>query len=222
MPDTNPSPARSLRLLVAAAFLAAALPAAAGEPLDRLHAFFQETRALKADFRQEVLGPEGQVQERSHGEVWIQRPDHFRWNYDKPYRQLIVADGDTVQFYDPEMAQVTVRSYRGGMGHTPSMVLSGGGDLDRHFRVHEEGMDQGLAWVTLEPRQSEEAGFRKARVGLAADPVRVKTFEFGDAFGNRTRIRFRHIRINPPMAADRFRFEPPPGTDVLGGAATNH
>ena len=205
--------------------LLALLPApmaAAGEALDRLATFYRETQALQASFEQRVVGPEGGVQERSGGKVWIQRPDHFRWDYRRPYRQLIVADGRTVKFYDPEMEQVTVRSYARGMGHTPSMVLAGGGDLEEHFHVRDQGVSDGLAWVALEPRKPEEAGFRTARVGLAADPVRVRRLEFTDAFGNRTRIRFEGIRLNPPLKADRFRFEAPPGTDVLGTGANSN
>jgi outer membrane lipoprotein carrier protein len=205
------------RLLTALCLLALAPPGVAGVGLDRLQAFYAETQALEADFRQKVAGPEGGVQERSSGRVWIQRPDRFRWDYRKPFPQLIVANGRTVKFYDPEMEQVTVRSYSRGMGHTPSMVLAGGGDLERHFRVEDEGASGALAWVKLVPREPGEAGFQQARVGLAADPVRVVRFQFTDAFGNRTRIRFDDIRLNPSLAADRFQFEAPPGTDILGG-----
>ncbi|MFA9461989.1 outer membrane lipoprotein chaperone LolA [Thiohalorhabdus methylotrophus] len=195
------------------------VPAAAAElsGLERLQRFYKETRALHADFTQRVLGPEGEVQERSQGQVWIDRPDHFRWDYSKPYPQKIIADGETVKFYDPEMEQVTIRDYSSGMGHTPSTVLAGGGDLRRQFRLENAGMSEDLAWVKLVPRNKEQAGFQSAKVGLAADPVRLRAFVFTDAFGNRTRLRFGNIRVNPSLEADLFKFQPPAGTDVLGG-----
>lgn len=197
-------------------------PVSAGEGEDRLSAFYRETQTLKAQFRQKVEGPAGKVQERSGGTVWIQRPDHFRWDYKRPYEQLIVADGRTVKFFDPQMEQVTVRSYRGGMGHTPSRVLAGGGELGEHFYVRDQGVTEGLAWVALEPRNPKSAGFRKARVGLAENPVQVRRLQFTDSFGNRTRIRFVDIRLNPDLKAERFHFEAPAGTDVLrSGGSTN-
>jgi len=195
--------------------------AVAGEATDRLEAFYQEVQSLHADFEQRVLGPEGAVQERSRGKVWIERPDRFRWDYRKPHRQLIVADGETVKFFDPEMEQMTVRDFATGLGHTPSQVLAGGGDLERHFRVRE-GQSQGqLAWGVLEPRESSEAAFRKARIGVAGSPARVRRFEFTDAFGNRTRIDFSRIRLNPTLDNDRFQFQAPAGTDVLRGGGYN-
>lgn len=218
-PDRNQPYPRPFRLFGLLLLAASASPAAAGQGLERLHTFYRETRSFQADFRQKVLGSRGEIQERSSGRVWIQRPDRFRWDYRQPYRQLIVADGTTVKFFDPEMEQVTVRSYAGGMGHTPSRVLAGSGDLERHFRVEESARNGPLAWVTLTPREPEEAGFQQARVGLAADPVRVERFEFSDAFGNQTEIRFEDIRLNPDMPDDRFQFEPPAGTDVLGSGA---
>lgn len=195
--------------------------AVAGEATDRLEAFYREVQSLQAEFEQRVLGPEGAVQERSRGKVWIRRPDRFRWDYRKPHRQLIVADGETVKFFDPEMEQMTVRDFATGLGHTPSQVLAGGGDLERHFRVRE-GESQGqLAWVVLKPREPGEAGFRKARLGVAESPARVRRFEFTDAFGNRSRIVFSRIRLNPTLDNDRFQFEPPAGTDVLRGGGYN-
>ncbi|KPV40061.1 hypothetical protein AN478_07830 [Thiohalorhabdus denitrificans] len=206
-----------------AAFLTTPLPASADAPsgLERLERFYEETRSLRADFSQEVAGPEGEVQERSQGEVWIERPDRFRWDYSEPYPQKIVADGETVQFYDPEMEQVTVRDFTQGLGHTPSSVLSGSGDLSRQFEIREGGRKDGLAWVELIPRDREQAGFRSARVGLAADPVRLREFVFTDPFDNRTRLQFENIRVNPALDADLFNFQPPPGTDVLGGGGRN-
>lgn len=195
--------------------------AVAGEATERLEAFYREVRSLQADFEQRVLGPEGAVQERSQGEVWIKRPDRFRWDYRKPHQQLIVADGETVKFFDPELEQVTVRDFTAGLGHTPSQVLAGGGDLERHFHVRE-GESQGpLAWVVLEPREPGEAGFRKARIGVAESPARVRRFEFTDAFGNRTRIDFSRIELNPTLDNDRFQFQAPAGTDVLRGGGPN-
>ena len=218
----NPAHLAPLAGLLALVIVLSAPPVAAGEGKDRLTAFYQETQTLKAQFQQKVVGPEGGVQERSGGTVWIQRPDHFRWDYKRPYEQLIVANGRTVKFYDPEMNQVTVRSYRRGMGHTPSMVLAGGGQLEEHFHVRDQGVTDALAWVVLEPRDPDQAGFRKARVGLASNPVQVRRLEFTDSFGNRTRIRFRDIRINPALEAERFQFQAPAGTDVLrSGGNTN-
>jgi outer membrane lipoprotein carrier protein len=124
-----------------------------------------------------------------------------------------------VRLYDPDMEQMTVRPYSTAMGATPSLVLAGGGRLNRHFRVEEQGRADDLAWVQLVPRNPEETGFKEARVGLAADPARVVRFEFTDSFGNRSIMTFSDIRLGADIPVQRFRFKPPEGTDVVGPAA---
>ncbi len=218
-PSTSAIRPRRLLVLALFAWLVGpfAIPAVA-EPsgAELLQRFYQEVQTLHARFQQRVVGPEGRVQERSSGKVWIRRPDRFRWEYKKPYPQTIVADGRTVKFYDPEMEQVTVRPYSAGMGYTPSMVMAGGGDLDRHFRLEDGGDGGELTWVKLVPKDPEEAGFREAKAGFETDPLRLRRFHFSDAFGNHTQISFLDIRLNPTVDPARFRFEAPPGTEVLG------
>lgn len=209
------------RALLIGALLAvlAPLPAQAGPGQDRLTAFYEGTDTIEARFKQVVTGPDGNVQEESAGRVWIHRPDRFRWSYRKPYEQEIIGNGETVQLYDPDMKQVTVRPYSSAMGATPSLVLAGGGRLKRHFRVEEQGKSEDLAWVALVPRNPEETGFKRARVGLAADPARVVRFEFTDAFGNRSVMTFSNIQLDGDIPRKRFQFDPPAGTDIVGPAA---
>lgn len=211
-----PRKGRAALLALSFLLLLPTTPAAAGQAVELLERFYERIGSLHARFDQQVVTESGEVQEESGGEVWIRRPDHFRWDYKNPYPQKIIANGRTVKFYDPDMKQVTVRSYSSGVGHTPSMVLAGGGNLKRHFEVSDLGREKGLYWVELVPKEGGESGFRSARVGLEADPVRLRRFHFRDAFGNRTQIRFQDIEVNPDLATSLFQFQAPPGTEILG------
>ena len=46
--------------------------------------------------------------------------------------------------------------------------------------------------------------------------VGVEAMELVDHFGQTTRLRFSNVERNPVLDPGRFRFTPPPGTDVLG------
>lgn len=212
----RPTASRFVPRLLAALLALLVLPVQAGPGQDRLSAFYEGAQTIHARFQQEVTGPDGNVQEESAGEVWIRRPDRFRWSYESPYEQEIVGNGETVQLYDPDMEQVTVRPYSSAMGATPSLVLAGGGRLKRHFKVEEQGESEGLAWVELVPRDPDETGFTNARVGLAADPARVVRFEYTDTFDNRSVMTFSDVKLDTDIAEKRFRFDPPAGTQVVG------
>ena len=200
----------------AVALLAAlALPAAAGDGRDRLDAFLQGLETLQAEFRQELLDESGQPVEESTGTVILARPGRFRWDYRTPYRQLIVADGEQVWLYDPELLQVTVRRQAGALDATPAALLASRQPVEEVFRVDELGRgDDGLTWLALAPR-AEGGSFEAIRVGL--DEHGLKRMELRDGFGQTTRLEFRDIRRNPALDEERFRFTPPPGVDVIRG-----
>ena len=56
--------------------------------------------------------------------------------------------------------------------------------------------------------------FFGGRMGFSA--TGVEAMELLDHFGNTTQLRFRNLQRNPKVDAAEFRFEPPPGADVLG------
>lgn len=187
------------------------LSAAAGEGTERLNEFYREVRSLQAHFDQVVFDEAGEVVQESGGEVALQRPDRFRWDYRRPYRQLIVGDGQRVWIYDPELQQVTVKPLDGAGGNTPSLVLSGTRPLEESFQIREAGRRDGLAWVELVPREAE-ADFQAVRIGFGEE---LEVMELTDNFGQVTRIRFRDLKRNPALDPALFEFTVPAGVDVV-------
>ncbi len=47
----------------------------------------------------------------STGTFEFARPGKFIWTYEKPYEQLLQADGEKLYIYDKDLNQVTVRSW---------------------------------------------------------------------------------------------------------------
>lgn len=211
------------RLLSALAMVAPALavllaPAPAGATaVARLEAFLAEVRALRARFEQEVLDERGASAQRSSGTLAVLRPGRFRWDYREPYRQLIVADGERLWIYDEDLAQVTVRPQAEALTRTPLQILTTGvGGALEGFRVRELGLRGGLEWVELRPDGAADRGeFERILVGF--DGPRLARMELVDAFGQTVRLRFEAVERNPELDPALFRFEPPPGVDVVRG-----
>src|SRR3989344_455842 len=94
---------------------------------DSLRRFFNEVNSFSARFSQVVLDERLSPIQESSCTLWIERPNKFRWDYEKPYKQQIVADGKRLWVYDIGLQQVTVRPLSGGLGDTPAMLLAGAG-----------------------------------------------------------------------------------------------
>jgi outer membrane lipoprotein carrier protein len=206
---------RLLAGLLGLALLTAALPASAGEGLDRLNRFFDGLTSLRADFVQTLLDQNGEVIEKSEGVMLLERPGRFRLQYTHPYENLYVADGKKVWMYDPGLEQVTVRDEKEALGNTPALLLSSTRPLKENFRVKELKVTKdGIAWVQLRPRSEGEGGFESIRIGLEGRWVRV--MEMRDGLGQITELRFFRLERNPKLAPKAFQFQPPAGVDVVG------
>jgi len=193
--------------------LAFVMFAAHADSLDRFKTFLRDTQSARAEFEQKVYGRGGKLTQESSGSFVFQRPGRFRWTYAKPVDQLIVGDGERVWIYDRDLNQVTVRRLSRALGSTPAALLAGASDVEKAFELRDAGSRDGLEWMEAKPKE-REAGFELVRMGFG--PQGLQAMELIDHFGHTTRLRFSNLRPNPKIDPAEFRFEPPPGADVLG------
>ncbi len=184
---------------------------------EKLDAFSRDIQGLSATFSQQVFSSEGVPKESSSGTVQLQAPRQFRWEYLKPFPQLLVADGDHIWIYDADMEQVTVRQQSLEEQNSPLAILIDPAEMERQFVAAEGGRGDGLDWLELTPRKPDEALFDRARLGFgAAGLVRMEMF---DGLGQRTVMGFSTWKRNPAFAPGTFSFKVPEGVDVVGDVA---
>ena len=181
--------------------------------VDQLHAFFEKTQSLRADFRQTVVDSQGRKVQEVDGTMQLQRPGKFRWDYNKPYVQQIVGDGEKVWLFDPELNQVTVRTVDKAIGSSPAALLAGSKEIEKGFTLKDEGRQDELEWVLAIPKD-KETGFEKVYLGFQNNLL--KEMEMRDNFGHITVIEFTNLQLNPKLPAKSFSFVPPAGADVVG------
>lgn len=194
------------------AFIALASSAAPRGPADDLRRFFKDVSSYTARFTQVVLDESLNPLQESAGTLWIERPNRFRWDYNVPFKQEIISDGEQIWVYDVELQQVTVRNLSGGLGTTPAILLAGHGKLDDDFVVKSLGAQGKLQWMQLLPR-SRDGGFEDIRVGFEKGQIRM--LEMIDGFGQTTRIALRGGEENIAINPSKFVFNPPPGVDIV-------
>lgn len=223
-PDAPRRPVlRALALWAASLALGSPGPALA-DALEVLQAFGQQVNSGRAAFTQTVTSPDGQRSKTSSGSFEFLRPGRFRFHYSQPFEQLIVADGQQIWLYDPDLNQVSVRPLAQALGATPAALLAGGA-LNRDFELRNAPSRDGLDWVQATPRKpavpagaraDDDGGtstLRRLQVGFQGRTLAA--LEIVDAFGQRSLLRFTDVQTNPRLGEDRFRFTPPPGADLV-------
>ena len=193
--------------------LALAVPGAHASSLERFSDFISQTLTARGQFEQKIFDQNRKLLQQSSGVLAFSRPGKFRWNYVKPYTQLIVGDGSRVWIYDEDLKQVTVKKLDLALGSTPAALLAGNNEAMRAFRLSDKGAKDGLEWLEAVPRE-KEGNFERIRMGFGSTGLEV--MELLDSFGQTTVLRFESLEHNPKLDPGLFRFSPPKGADVIG------
>ena len=189
-----------------------AVAGAQATAVDTLREFVRDVKSGRANFTQTVSSPDGAKKKTSSGSFEFSRPNRFRFAYSKPFEQLIVSDGQKVWLHDVDLNQVSVRLLDQALGSTPAALLAGGA-LERDFELSALPARDGLEWVLAKPRL-KDGTVAELRVGFRGKDLAA--LELVDAFGQRSVLLFSAVQQGVAVPAERFRFVPPPGADVIG------
>jgi len=194
--------------------LALAQPACASG-VDQLRQFLSQTTAASGEFTQRVTGTNargGAKPQTSSGKFLFQRPGRFRWTYEKPYEQVLVADGDRLFMFDKDLNQVTVKKLGAALPSSPASILFGTSEFEREFDVKDDGARDGLDWIDARPRKKDST-FERIQLGFRDGLPAAMLLT--DTFGQKTELTFAKVERNPKVDAQTFKFAPPAGADVL-------
>jgi outer membrane lipoprotein carrier protein len=197
---------------------------AQADSLDSLAQFLKQTRSMRADFVQVVAAPakEGRPSKpkTSSGSFAFVRPSVFRFDYNKPFVQNIVADGKNLWLFDADLNQVTVRNQAQALGSTPASLIASASDLatlGKEFELLAAPSEAGVDWVVAKPKV-KDSSLQQVRIGLRSEDGQMVLahLDIVDAFGTRSQMRFDKVQVNPSqLTASQFNFVPPKGADVV-------
>jgi outer membrane lipoprotein carrier protein len=192
-----------------------------------LRQFLQLSNSGRAQFTQVVTSPakvdQAPRRKTSSGTFEFQKPQQFRFAYQKPFVQTMVSDGQSLWLYDADLNQVTVRKQSQLLGQTPAALIASSGDLkalQAEFHLTAERDSEGLQWVKATPKQADGA-IQMIRVGLKAAQASnqnipaLSALEIVDGLGQTSRLNFQNFEANVKLAAETFQFKVPAGAQVI-------
>ncbi len=179
--------------------------------------FLTEVTTLESRFEQSLIDAEGSIIERTSGTLEIERPTRFRWSYDEPYEQWLVADGVNIWSYDLDLEQVTVKPQAEALANTPALLLGGAEDALEQFDFGPTTVEEITTWVRLDPKD-KASGFNRVELGFIDNKLRRMVFF--DNLEQTTLVALYDVTVNEPIAADRFEFPVPDGVDLVGTPAS--
>jgi outer membrane lipoprotein carrier protein len=187
-------------------------PARAADGNERLMAYLKGLGSLKADFQQVTFNADRTRMMEARGTFYLQRPGRFRWEYDAPNKQVIVADGKRVYLHDLDLDQVSHQNQAKALRGTPALLLADDTPIGRHFLTKPVDSSDGRDWVELTPKAADTEVVR-IELGFGASELESMIME--DSFGQTTRLNFSRTQRNPSLDAALFKVDEKAVSDFL-------
>lgn len=204
-----------LKLLVtSASLLISIIPFTAyADNTSQLSGFLNDMNTMRANFTQTIYDNYGKPVQKSTGQMALSRPGKFRWVVSNPMPQTIIANGERLWVYDPDLQQVTIRSLKTEAGEAPALLLSHqSASLDKDYDISTLPNEKPLQWFLLKSKK-KDAMFASVKMGFASHQLQEMILQ--DQIGHDTRVQFTKVETNVSLPATLFVFKTPAGTDVI-------
>lgn len=170
--------------------------------------------SLSAHFEQYEIDANENVSEKLTGKVWLNTPNQFKWEYHKPFPQLIIANGTQVWVYDKDLEQVTIKKQKNNQN--PIYVLLNKEQTEKNYQISlmqkEKGSKEKLQWVEMLPKEKSDD---IKVVWLGIEKKTLKVIKLQNQLNNIVVFNFSKSKRNPKLSDEFFTFEIPKGTDVI-------
>lgn len=166
--------------------------------IQKISDFFNQMGDMKGEFLQ--TSPDGK---KLRGKIYVKRPSYFRFEYNRPSRQLIISDSKMMAVVDLDLKT----DNRYGLDTTPfKVVLKKEVDLRRDARVLDVGETDDRIFIALQDKDPNTQGRLKLFL-TRRSPLELKEWITTDTQGDT------QIELTEFVKADNLDpklFEPPP------------
>ena len=225
---------RRLPSILLSALLASAIPAVAHEGgaqtaqaapaaqtaamVQKVQAFYDKTTSFESGFTQEYFVKSHNLRKESKGTVTFAKPGKMDWQYSTPAGNRVVSDGAILKVYEAANKQMFEQPVNKSQYPAALSFLIGGGSLQSVFdyqmypgaTMNFPGGDV-LVGTPKEPTPA----YTKVLFYVDSATSQVRRVLIVDGQGNRNRFDFENPKVNVPIAEGRFKFNPPPGTQII-------
>lgn len=182
--------------------------------VDRVQAFYEQTKDFSADFRQDYFYKASRRTTTSSGKVRYAKPAVMRWDYEKPSARHFVLAADRVYFLDPEAKLLTIASIATNNLSASVTFLWGQGKLADEFSIVQKPCEKCAGTLLELTPLVADPRFKRIRLEVDPKTASVMKSTVVDPDGSENAITFSNLVTNTGLTAESFKLVPPPGTQV--------
>ena len=174
-------------------------PNLGAEMVAKAERYFAGVDTVKARFIQ--TAPDGT---QRVGTFYMDRPGKMRFDYDPPVKDMVVADGIQLYYYDSELKQTSSAP----VGQTlADFLLRKKVKLSGDVKVTSVQQSAGMTQITLTQTADPSAG--SMTLGLLDNPYMLKKWRVTDGQGQITEVELFDIQENIALSGGLFVYKDP-------------
>ncbi|MBI3895396.1 MAG: outer membrane lipoprotein carrier protein LolA [Acidobacteria bacterium] len=199
--------------------VASSPPESAADILQGVERKYNRFRTLRMRFQQ-FYRQGNQTLREEEGMLYLSKPGQMRWEYENPEPKLFLTDGKRLILYVPSENRMTETAVKNSADlRTPLRLLLGQLRLQEEFdRIIEGPRDvpplrKGNIVLQAVPKHLAD---RLEWVVFEVNPqYEIRRIIISEPGGLQTEFRFEKEEANVPLSSSLFRFQPPPGTEIV-------
>lgn len=172
----------------------------------------EELNTLQANFVQLVKDADGELVQQLQGAMVLKRPNKLIWQTDAPDETLLVANGETLWYYNAFIEQVTIYDQAEAVAQSPLLLLLDAENNDwQNYKVSIQ-TDAGEHSYTITPKDSAQ-NISSLTLRFAEGAI-LSRITLDDGQGQVSEIGLSEQVMNERISDLRFDYEVPANTDV--------
>ncbi|MDG2089816.1 MAG: outer membrane lipoprotein chaperone LolA [Gammaproteobacteria bacterium] len=182
-------------------------------PLHNLVATLAETSSIKADVEQLILSQDGRQIQALQAVLIMQKPDLLNWHVIEPYEELMISDGESLWYYEPDLEQVSIQDFPDDVENNPILLLND--DLQAISEAYEVSLgyvDEEVKQYVLLPLTASSS---YERFSMTFSGVDLLQMQFESSVGQLTSFSFTNIINNAVIDPAEFSFAIPTDIEVI-------
>ena len=167
----------------------------------KAESYLQNLKTAKAEF--DLIAPDETMRS---GTFYLNRPGRLRFEYSGIHKDLIVADGTLLHFYDSQIDQAQSAPIQTTLAN---FFLRSKMSFTKDLKVAKVEDDTEYVHITLLQKDSPDTG--NITLSFGKTPFVLKGWRVSEYNGNVTRMRLKNLQENPKLANGLFVFKDPSG-----------
>lgn len=206
--------------LASVIFFAATLPVFPADAdlravLKGVESRYNRAKTLQVYFHERYTG-QGRPRQSESGLLTLRKPGRMRWDYSAPEGKLFVSDGKEVFLFNPGLNRVERMALKESEDmRAPLAFLLGKLDFSKEFRDFQM-KPEGVNNLISASGNSDKLPYDRVEM-LIAPSFEIRRLVIHGQDRSVLVFEFDREKLNPSVDDSRFRFQIPPGAQVVNG-----